>query len=230
VSLPEGIVSIGDQAFQQTYLRQLVIPSSVQSIGASAFQGWMLNQVVVLKEESNTTQFNASWCHECEVLYGAKSVFDDGTLRYIFMNETLAYVYGLSFANSSDTIEIPRTVENRTVVGILRGSFYLDPIQSITIPNSLVFIDSYAFYLVSDLRRIIIPLDAQLSNIRANAFVGINGVSSINLPMSLLVVGENAFNNVNCTFRVASSMKPSGWHPNWKPVGANVIWGYVEGT
>lgn len=47
VQLPEGLLSIGERAFRQSYLDEVVVPSTVTEIGAAAFQKTYLKEIVL---------------------------------------------------------------------------------------------------------------------------------------------------------------------------------------
>ena len=90
-------------------------------------------------------------------------------------------------------LELPKTLDNRDVVGIAEDAFKADnTIKSVKIPEGYTYIDKNAFYDCDILTTVTVE-GATLTRIGANAFDGCDALESIVLPASLKTVEAFAF-------------------------------------
>ena len=116
-------------------------------------------------------------------------------------------------------VTIPSTLGGKNVTKIGSWAFYKAyDIESIVLPDGLLYIDSYAFGQCEDLVTISIPnsvisigdwafclctnlvsvtLPNKISTINNNTFSSCIKLNSISLPSNLKTIGDNAFNNCN---------------------------------
>ena len=117
-------------------------------------------------------------------------------------------------ADSID-IEIPDEIDGRDVTGIAKDAFKADTfIKSVKIPDTITYIDDFAFYGCTGLTEITLPdsvtdigagafmncealktvkLSAALKNIDNYAFMNCKALDSAALPETLEAIGEGAF-------------------------------------
>ena len=89
-------------------------------------------------------------------------------------------------------VTVPEEVKGYKVVKIQQNSFdYSYYITSVSLPNTLTAIGSYAFSGCTSLTDITLP--ASLTAIGSSAFYGCTGLTSIELPASLTSIGHYAF-------------------------------------
>lgn len=97
-------------------------------------------------------------------------------------------------------VEIPKSINiygmSFSVDSIGKDAFYgCDEIQSISLPNSVVYIDEYAFYECSALTSLYIP--DGVTGIGQRAFWGCSGLTTITIPENVVTIGDWAFRS--CT-------------------------------
>ena len=170
VSIPEGLVTIGDRAFSQTGLKSIVIPASVTAIGPSVhevfYQCYNLKNITV--ESGNTVYKSVDG-----VLYTA-----DGTTLIQYPQ------------NKADTSY--KMIDEATKIEFLAFN-YTQNLQTIDFNNVTTVADK-GVYGNKALEEIVLP---KVTTIGARAFCGNKAVTSLTLQTVPVSVGENAFSN--CT-------------------------------
>ena len=213
VTIPDGVTSIGGYAFQYcTGLTNVTIGSGVTSIGQSAFSGCTgLTSITI---GSGVTSIPNGLLSGCSSLVSitipfvgsaaGKTANDTyqypfgyifGTSSYTGGTATRQYYYGSSTSSTtSTTYYIPTTLRSVTVTGgnILRGAFYgCKGLTSVTIPDGVTSIGSYAFYGCTDLTSVTIP--DSVTSIGSYAFYECTSLTSITIPEDTTSIGDRAF-------------------------------------
>ncbi len=187
ISLPSSIVTIGNSAFEECHcLENIVIPNGVKNIGEKAF----------------------SWCESMESINIPNSVKSIGEFAFFNCLSLQSIIIPNCLTNISDGmfegcaylqhIKIPNTV---TRIG--RHTFscnYSDAnfgphssLVSIIIPDSVTFIEEYAFSGCLSLRAISIP--SNITKIEKGVFLGCTSLESIVIRDGITYIGEDAFAN-----------------------------------
>lgn len=110
----------------------------------------------------------------------------------------------VSYGGSDENIVIPSTHDGKPVIALADGAFSknLDQgskktgnkyIKSVTIPNTIIKIDTDAFYNCYALGTIIFEENSKLEEIGKSAFHGCTPMTSIKIPASVKTIGDRAF-------------------------------------
>ena len=155
ITIPNGVTAIPSNAFSGcTGLTSITIPDSVTSIGISAFDGCTgLTSVAIGNGVTSISGYAFSGCSK---------------LQNIYITDIAAW-FNIS------------GLDNLMLYGSNSKSIYLNNelITSVTIPEGMTTIPSYAFYNCSSLTSITIP--DSVTNIGENALYNCNGLTRIDV-------------------------------------------------
>ena len=206
--IPDGVVSIGDWAFDNCCLYSIHIPNSVTTIGDSAFYG--CSALTSIHIPNSVTAIGDSAFYGCSDLsnikipdrittIGNRAFTNCSSLFNIHIPNSVTTIgydafYGCSGLSS---IYIPDGV---TTIGesAFRGCYGL---FSIHIPDSLTTIADSTFRGCCGLTSIHIP--DKVTNIDGWAFVGCHCLTSIHIPDKVTNIGKSAFydcNRLSCIY------------------------------
>ena len=178
VIIPEGVTSIGDDAFSNcTPLESIEIPGSVTSIGASAF--------------FNCTSLESISLPEGVTSIGSRAFGSCLSLEKIDIPSTVSYIGENAFASCESLVEItiPQGVEH-----IYYGTFFFcKSLQRINIPDTVISIGSQSFQGCSSLTELSLP--EGITTIYDSAFDGCSSITKINIPDSLKYIYGIVFSN-----------------------------------
>ena len=210
VTIGNSVTSIGEHAFCNcTGLTSITIPDSVKSIGNSAFSGCSSLESITIPFVGAKAGVTSSDTYQYPFGY----IF--GTSSYIGGVATQQNYYGDSTSSTTyDTYYIPSSLKSVTVTGgnILYGAFYnCKGLTSITIPDSVTSIGSYAFRGCTGLMSITIP--NSVKSIGYSAFSGCSGLTSITIPDSVTSIGYETFAGCSglTNITIPESVTSIGW-------------------
>lgn len=194
--IPNGVISIGEEAFKNCYLKSVTIPSSVQIIDHNAFYG---NNIATLVFEGDTMNYigqDAFAYNKMTSITLPAAKYYSGAFENCSLLETVVMKDGTTalstnlFSNCSKlaNITLPATLET-----INQGAFLYTNITEITIPSTVKTIGEVAFY-GSSLTTVVIPNDSVLQSIGEQAFKSLQ-IKSVNLPNTIRTIGNEAFYN-----------------------------------
>ena len=119
--------------------------------------------------------------------------FTVGDIEYTVTDATEKTVELREHLGSSTTVTLPATVNDGTttydVTRIGDYAFYRNNLTSVTLPNSVIYIEESAFF-DNDLTSVTLP--EGLTHIGAGAFQH-NNITSVTLPNSVVYIGISAF-------------------------------------
>lgn len=172
--LPEGLDSIGKEAFQKNYITEVTIPESVRAIGLSAFYDNQFLKSVTLNnsmELINQSLFNG--CNNLAVVHGGKNV------------KNIAY----NAFNGCDSL---RSIKDVAPVTIGESAFYncrkLDSINFSHIKS----IDYQGFCLCSSLKEADLTT---LTSIGTGSFNGCTSLKKVTFGNDITTIKSSAFYN-----------------------------------
>lgn len=197
------VVSVEASAFlNNTAITSVVLPDGITSIGENAFNGCESLTSVTFGKNSQLSSIGPgafNYCYSLESITIPESVTSIGSDAFYYCYGLRSVTFGensqltsigegaFNWCESLESITIPDSV---TSIG--EGAFCCcAKLTSITIPDGVKSIGNHAFAGCSALESITIP-DSVLS-IGYSAFEECTALKSITIPGSVLSIGDNAF-------------------------------------
>lgn len=164
--LPESLTSIGESAFANTALSNIIIPANVTTIGGSAFSGVNNLTTVTIPQMSSLTNLGGSSFRNCTSLQSfqlpngiteLKSYTFDGctALSSIVLPNALKSIGNTCFRNTKalNSIEFPQTL---TYIG--GYAFCQSGIAEVVLPQNLTTLGFEAFSYCNSLKYVELPV------------------------------------------------------------------------
>ena len=187
VSLPDGLTSIGDNAFSNcSGLTSVTIPNSVTSIERNAFRACTgLTEVHI----SDIT----AWCNIKFDNYSSNPLcfaqhlhINDSEIKNLMIPNSVTSIGDYAFCNCTGLTSV--TIQN-SVTSIGRSAFELcTGLTSLEIPNSVTSIGSLAFQDCTGLTSVNIP--NSVTSIGKQAFCRCSALTSIEIPNSVTKIED----------------------------------------
>ena len=191
IVIPNSITNIGISAFRENYLTSVTIPNSVTSIGNYAFENNQLTSVTIPNSITSigNSAFEKNQLTSVTIPDSVTSIgigaFGKNQLTSVTIPDSVTSIVDYAFSgNQLTSVTIPDSV---TSIGI--SAFYDNKLTSVTIPNSITSIGNSAFrenYLTS------VTIPNSVTSIENYAFSG-NQLTSVTIPDSVTSIGGSAF-------------------------------------
>ena len=171
--LPEGLDSIGKEAFQKNYITEVTIPESVRAIGQSAFYDNQFLKSVTLNnrmETINRSLFN--YCKKLAVVRGGRNV----------------KIVDQSAFSGCDSL---RSISDITPVTINSSAFYnCRKLESLNF-SRIKSIGYESFYCCFGLKEADLTT---LTSIYGRSFIGCTGLKKVTFGNDITTIKSDAFN------------------------------------
>ena len=182
VTLPEGLETIGDNAFASAPgLSEINLPSTLKSIGERAFMNCNIDNFTIPAgvEYIGANAFNETYM----AVRKANEVRARGGDPFIVIGGEL-----VKYAGDDTVVTVPDGVR-----GIATDAFspYGGDVTSITLPDSVEYIAEEGFSDLSALATV--NFGSGLKEIGDSAFSGCDSLNNVVLPEGLKKIGDNAF-------------------------------------
>lgn len=171
--LPEGLDSIGKEAFQKNYITEVTIPESVRAIGVTAFyDNQSLKSVTLNNSMESISQSLFNYCQKLTVVHGGKNV------KIVDQN---AFYYCDSLRSISDI----------TPVTINRNAFYnCRKLESLNF-SRIKSIGYESFYCCFGLKEADLTT---LTSIYGRSFIACTGLKKVTFGNDITTIKSEAFN------------------------------------
>lgn len=144
----------------------------------------------------------------------------DGLIYTITSPMTVQVGTGVSPISVSGEVVIPSVVSNGsgsyTVTSVGINAFRGRSLTSVTIPATVVRIETSAFQSCKSLTNVIFAAESRLQSIADHAFNGCSGLTDITIPATITSIGNNAFQTctglTDITFAAGSALQSIGNH------------------
>ncbi len=227
--IPEGVTSIGEYAFRDVIqMTEVVVADSVNMIGVGAFRGMNLLETLTIPFVGQNATSNNSTNSVLGHIFGHNSTTETaGAIAQYYQGNTSYYYY----------YYIPATLRNVIVTNqeiLPNGAFSnCDMLESVTLPENITSIGSYAFYLCTNLSRInseqenTIDLPEGLLTIGSYAFCGMGQITTVIVPETVTTIGSSAFMGCDA---ITDITLPFVGYQNVNYSGSSYVFGYIFGN
>ncbi len=176
IELPEGIVSISDEAFYNTTLTRVSFPHSLESIGVAAF---------AYCEELTDVKFNGN------TKIDERAFSLTGELRVDFGNGNISIGQGAFWVSKIKEVNL---TENVIYIG--NDAFQSSKLENVTIAANVTELGISSFYNCTSLKRVDI-VSTTIKTIGEMAFKDCKNLNVVRLPKQLESIGNICFENCN---------------------------------
>lgn len=188
VDIPQTVTSIGSSTFENCKnLQSVLMPESVRTLGDNAFSGCTsLNDIVLSSELTEIKSFTFSRCVNLKEILIGKKVNSISPLAFYLCSSLQKFnvdeenVYFTSMDGVLFSKDITTLV--KCPMALYKEDYY--------VPNGVKTINDEAFASCKNISRFFFP--KSLISIGASAFENCS-MSSIALPQSVVTIGDNAF-------------------------------------
>jgi len=202
VTLPNTITSIGLYAFNNcSYLKSITLPNSITTLGRRAFCGCKFESIVLPNSLTSTgvEAFAANYELTSVTIPNSITKIDKGAFSHCIALESII------LPNSITTIgvdafsycdKLSSVIIPNSVTTIEDGAFYsCKALESITLPNSVTTLRPYVFSECTALKSIALSNSTEL--LAVYVFQNCTALKSITIPNGIPSIGYGAF--AGCT-------------------------------
>ena len=200
-TLHDSTTTIGEEAFGQCMINEIVIPSTVTTIHLRAFSKCArLNSIHI---PASVSHLGGGLFKGC---YNLKTITIDSLNPYYKIVDTAVYSINMdtlfSHHLASGNVEVPASVKV-----VAEDAFSLSKVRNVEFPEGLTEINNGAFRDAVMLRTVTLP--QTLKKIGVWAFSCCEQLETIDIPNSVTSIGASAFDGCNSlrTVRMSDSVK-----------------------
>ena len=211
---------------------EITVPSDVKgvpvtSVGSEAFE--FCRNVTAVNIPDSVTEMGTSlftYCHALE-----KATVSEA-------NPNFCSVGGVIFSKDRKTLVAfpPAYVQKDYVIPdgvetIREDAFYTAEIESLTMPDSVIKLDSFSFSYIKYMNSI--KFSNNLETIDSYSFTDCNALESADIPASVTSIGRNAFSDCNALAKITINNPECTIGKSQNTLGSNdvtVIRGYADST
>lgn len=177
-----GTKIIGKNAFSDClYLESIVLPDGIMYVEGSAFSGCSaLSQISI---PASIEKIDGGAFHGCNSLVYAEY----GVVQYLTDTEGTPTVLVKTKDKMPERVEI----QNTTKVICANAFYNCSILESVTIPDSVVYIGAYAFQYCGSIRQL--DLGKNVKYIGDSAFYNCQKIRTLVIPDSVTHLGDSAF-------------------------------------
>lgn len=224
INIPQSLVQIRNDAFAESGIKEFIAPDSFKEIWGYAFKDCKNLEKVDLNKTTSIGDMSFENCTKLSSIVLPNTLVELGT--YVFSGCTLLN----NIKMSSNPIEITNT--------FIYGSGYYNDAKNWE--NGILYVDNYLITTNNDLLNqesinvkegtIVIAINAFTNNgknlksivlpeglkiIGSSAFSSLNSLSQINIPSSVISIGNNAFGSTDL-YKDQSNWENGGFYiDNW---------------
>ena len=205
-TIPDGIVEIGENAFEHNRSTSLTIPTGVKKIGRSAFWGASLTSVTIPEGVEIIDNHAFDWCYDLASVtlpstlttIGYQTFENCTALKSIIIPGNVKSLGGYAFCacKNLESVTLESGIEE-----IGADAFVSTSLKSIQIPASVTKIDGHLFRECPLLESVVVDSDNKFYDSRkdCNAIIEtatktlISGCSKSFIPDDVTTIGYNAF-------------------------------------
>lgn len=180
------VTKIGDDAFSRANITKITLPNTLLEIGARAFYDCQSLTSINIPESVTTIGTLAFYnCISLSTISVPTNVLSIGAQAYANLNSLEELVYNAENANHLSAYAYPFQNIGSTVPSDIQ--------VSIKIGASVKALPNYIFYNLSRVTQLLFDENSQLETVGSYACYGMNGLTELNLPSSLITIRTNAF-------------------------------------
>lgn len=209
IELPDGLTSVGQNAFADTAMMKVVVPESVYEIGYCAFgysknltpvSGFVIVGVSGSWAQRYASDYDSEYDYKNEFEFRTLEqeeeykefeklgVVTEGNFAYAIIDGNASIV---RYLGTEDNIVIPSVLGEAQVTSLYKSAFSGCTAVSITVPESITQIGEKAFAGCSNL--VELNLKQNVESIGAEAFCDCISVEKITIGGACREIGESAF-------------------------------------